>query len=270
MNQAKEKKEIQFDSLSNWQGFNYEAYLGQTMQLMPTDFTYDFFSDVYDSFYLYNRQPLREQLIKALAGETFKVIDVIKDDKNNIFLKLSHKHNSDSIIINYRYNTEPYASKLFPFIVTAYFEKLKSTHLEKKACLKINPNCRLKDYVTGKRLKLIPGSTWTCKDFVIDASIIPELKMLFTNAKGETIGVAADSFDEWFVTPVKRNILEAKYGKDLVLAALNKEIRKGMSQELVRIAWGNPERINNSSYGEQWDYEENYVYFKNGVVTGWN
>ena len=65
-----------------------------------------------------------------------------------------------------------------------------------------------------------------------------------------------------------------KYGKPLCQKAISKTIAIGMPKELVRIAWGSPDRINDASYGDQWVYKfsdgTKYVYIKHGKVTGWN
>ena len=43
-----------------------------------------------------------------------------------------------------------------------------------------------------------------------------------------------------------------------------------MSKELVKVAYGEPSRVKKADYGEQWIYNSYNVYFKNGLVTGWN
>lgn len=59
-------------------------------------------------------------------------------------------------------------------------------------------------------------------------------------------------------------------------AMMDGRVMRGMSQEQVRNAWGNPSKINKSigSYGvhEQWVYERGrggsqYIYFENGAVS---
>ena len=51
---------------------------------------------------------------------------------------------------------------------------------------------------------------------------------------------------------------------------VQQKIKVGMPEELVRLSWGNPQRINTDSNGlNQWVYGSDYVYIKNGVVSSW-
>lgn len=56
------------------------------------------------------------------------------------------------------------------------------------------------------------------------------------------------------------------------------EIKLGMTDEMVRASWGDPDDINRSvgSWGvhEQWvyprsSYDDDYLYFENGILTSW-
>jgi hypothetical protein len=45
-----------------------------------------------------------------------------------------------------------------------------------------------------------------------------------------------------------------------------------MTEEQVRLSWGEPKKINTSVYKgsgvtQQWVYEDNYLYFENGKLT---
>jgi len=52
-----------------------------------------------------------------------------------------------------------------------------------------------------------------------------------------------------------------------------KRIALGMTREMVREAWGRPERINETfvqgRLSEQWVYPANNAYFENGILTSW-
>lgn len=65
--------------------------------------------------------------------------------------------------------------------------------------------------------------------------------------------------------------LVEKYGAKNAKDIMNGIIRIGMTKEMCRSAWGNPERINRTTtrYGtsEQWVYYNNYVYFRGNVIT---
>ncbi|MBO4691803.1 MAG: hypothetical protein J5604_03395 [Bacteroidales bacterium] len=94
--------------------------------------------------------------------------------------------------------------------------------------------------------------------------------MLFTNANGETISNEAIRYKFMFIPEDYKINLDKKYGKALVLSAIKGKIQKGMSKELVKVAYGEPSRVKKADYGEQWIYNSYNVYFKNGLVTGWN
>lgn len=69
----------------------------------------------------------------------------------------------------------------------------------------------------------------------------------------------------------KKAELIKKYGTKNANDITNGYIRIGMSKEMCREAWGNPDRINRSvtSYGssEQWVYGSSYVYFDGNRIS---
>ena len=65
--------------------------------------------------------------------------------------------------------------------------------------------------------------------------------------------------------------LVAKYGKTMIDKVRSGKIIIGMSKDLLIMSWGEPDKINRNSYGaDQWVYDNQYVYVKNGKVEGWN
>jgi hypothetical protein len=70
-----------------------------------------------------------------------------------------------------------------------------------------------------------------------------------------------------------------KVSKELVKAwcdaVFKKSIAVGMPQDLVLVSWGEPNSINDNSYGAaQWiyrvgDFKAQYIYMKDGVVKSW-
>ncbi|MBT7463644.1 MAG: hypothetical protein HN686_06665 [Bacteroidetes bacterium] len=48
------------------------------------------------------------------------------------------------------------------------------------------------------------------------------------------------------------------------------KIQIGMTEEMVKLSWGPPEKINRSSGGDQWVYKNQYLYFENGKMTSFN
>ena len=74
------------------------------------------------------------------------------------------------------------------------------------------------------------------------------------------------------MAPIER-IME-KYGcdEDIATLIMKKRVRRGMTAEQCRAAWGRPQDINRTSgsYGvhEQWVYGgHNYLYFEDGILT---
>lgn len=56
---------------------------------------------------------------------------------------------------------------------------------------------------------------------------------------------------------------------------MSRQVTVGMSMEEVMLSWGNPSKVNRSSYGSQWiyrrgKYQAQYLYFENGILKGFN
>lgn len=69
-----------------------------------------------------------------------------------------------------------------------------------------------------------------------------------------------------------RKNMVAKYGKELGNLIINRKVKLGMTKEMCRESWGDPNDINKTigSWGthEQWVYSGgNYLYFENGKLT---
>lgn len=56
-------------------------------------------------------------------------------------------------------------------------------------------------------------------------------------------------------------------------AILDRKVQIGMTDEQVKLSWGNPRTINRTvmvnHVSEQWVYGSTYLYFDNGVLTSW-
>lgn len=70
-----------------------------------------------------------------------------------------------------------------------------------------------------------------------------------------------------------RELYELKYGKEIAWRIVNKRIWKGMSDEMVKDGWGNPDRIdkNVEAWGvfTQWIYGDIIFFFRDGKLTDW-
>jgi hypothetical protein len=75
-------------------------------------------------------------------------------------------------------------------------------------------------------------------------------------------------------TPDRYTYLANKYGAPTAGKMYGGKIWKGMSDEMVEDAWGNPKKINRTiSTGndtrEEWVYTHYWLSFRNGVLVGW-
>ena len=71
-----------------------------------------------------------------------------------------------------------------------------------------------------------------------------------------------------------RELYVLKYGEDIGQRVAYKQIWKGMTDEMVRDGWGEPDRIdkNVEAWGvfTQWIYGEIIFFFKDGKLTDWD
>ncbi|RKY99498.1 MAG: hypothetical protein DRQ13_02170 [Ignavibacteriae bacterium] len=71
-----------------------------------------------------------------------------------------------------------------------------------------------------------------------------------------------------------RELYVLKYGEDIGQRVAYKQIWKGMTDEMVRDGWGEPDKIdrNVEKWGvfEQWNYGNITFFFKDGKLTDWD
>ena len=71
-----------------------------------------------------------------------------------------------------------------------------------------------------------------------------------------------------------RELYVLKYGEDIGQRVAYKQIWKGMTDEMVRDGWGEPDKIdrNVENWGvfEQWNYGNITFFFKDGKLTDWD
>ena len=54
------------------------------------------------------------------------------------------------------------------------------------------------------------------------------------------------------------------------LKILESKVVVGFTEEMVLLSWGKPKKINKASYGDQWVYDGQYLYFENGKLKSFN
>jgi len=64
-----------------------------------------------------------------------------------------------------------------------------------------------------------------------------------------------------------------KYGTEIAYRISNHEIWIGMTTVMTKLSIGSPKDINRTTYAwgihEQWVYDNQYLYFENGILTSW-
>ena len=83
-----------------------------------------------------------------------------------------------------------------------------------------------------------------------------------------------DQNDQQQDTRISRfTYLENKYGTRMAALLNAGKIWKGMSSDMVRDAWGNPQKIDKSFEGnmvkEQWIYKNTWLYIENNRLSDW-
>ena len=76
------------------------------------------------------------------------------------------------------------------------------------------------------------------------------------------------------IDPERRDALIRKYGSTKGTKIYEREIWVGMTSQMARDSWGEPDNINRTGNAngvrEQWVYKPgSYLYFENGVLTAW-
>ena len=90
--------------------------------------------------------------------------------------------------------------------------------------------------------------------------------------KAEIEAERAEAEKKAKMTPLERIMEKYDCDEDIATLIMRKEVRRGMTAEQCRAAWGNPRDINRTTgaYGvhEQWVYGgHNYLYFEDGILT---
>lgn len=177
--------------------------------------------------------------------------------------------------------TEAFNSKNDP-------NKISDKDLEKYAYeLGLDPKKQLtdterKDVMNRRRLRQLERGLDSPRERVNYSKVLP----LFANDQEKIDYLSINSL-EGRQTWVNRNKLwnRDKSTPDMMAAAESKDIAVGMTQELVKKSWGEPNQVETSGNpiykNERWKYireipslsgykrERRYVYFEGGRVVGW-
>lgn len=253
-----------------------QAFVGQKLYLKPLadNKRKDGYISILSMDYDPNRPPylFRYGEYEKLAEKTFEVIKIdtfLTAYKKYIFtLKMVEDEN---ILCKYIYDGESYS---FPFITMSYYNYLCSILLDKKYVIS---NYMFQNKPFEEQKKESSTIPWIARSisinddgklFVVVNNNVEENKVLlddFLNYyKAENQRKAIFDELEW-------NKLVKQYGSSMMKLVLAHKIQVGMPEKLVRFSWGMPKRINRSSYGsDQWVYDGQYLYIRNGKVESWN
>lgn len=275
-----------FDSTRNFLGVDVYKYIGQELYLnarkeslrkygydnFKLDYTVTFSdkSNVYKCCDNYNSK------YNELEGKYFKVLEIIKHPQaeqnkylygKKFYLKLQEKESNDIVYYEYDGNYE----FSFPFIVIGYFEKQKSLFSGKEFVFKNHKFINNTDIQTGKTVTIKSGQKWKCIDLTIEDEYY-NLSLIFENSLGEKVANSLDRFlNGTYYTSKEADYYQKKFGKNIWNTILDCKVKIGMTKEMCRLSWGEPQDINktitSSKISEQWVYPDSYLYFYNGILS---
>lgn len=275
-----------YDSTKNFLGKDVGQYVGQVLYLKGISeglrkYGYEgFMADTLtgrwykpnkmEEGYLYNSD------YYELTGKYFKVLSVVKHQKTSTdsyvyYLELEEQSSKD--ILFFRYDFQ-YDWK-FPFVVVGYFEKQKAELIGEKFIFSNKLIDDVYDIYTGRKITKVPYQEWTCTDFTIEERYF-SLGLVVKNPLGESIHVSVESVKNTDLSSrsgysVKEfRQYSKKFGDDNWKSIVEGIVRVGFTEEMVKMAWGEPESINHSSYGDQWVYNSQYLYFEGGILRSFN
>ena len=259
--------EYRYDSTKNVMRF-VQYYIGQDLFVIPASSSYKSSYNT-DNYFgrgikvLNNGNWLDGKLsFDEVQGKTFHVTGIeekkIRGQLTGYFIILEDKETGEEV---YFENHTQFIG-FFPFITLGFKEKYERVNKDKKFVFR---SYSLYDFETGEKIDA-HKTTWTFKEIIAMPDVMKAGYYLVNDGGKAT---AVESMDN-FIPKSDIDSYAKKYGKAMVDAALDGDVKVGMASDLVRIAKGQPEHINSASYGQQWVYKNMYIYIKNGKVTGWN
>ncbi|MBB6327124.1 hypothetical protein FHS59_002752 [Algoriphagus iocasae] len=276
-----ENKETQqtavYDSLKNFLGYDYQKYLGQDLYVLPKNeklriYGYsDFKIIVNNNFQTYNPENSFSSRTKydSIAGQYFTVIKTSgepDDFTRDKYLILNSRKNGQTLYFLY----DPKYESSFPFLVVGYFEKLKKTYSQKNWFVNY-ANDESFDLSTGNKLSIAKGSYY-CEDVTIDSENFKVSLLLLTPQGNKFLYQLYDTglYPVTILPKTDAEKYKRKFGSDNWQSILDRKLKIGFTEEMVKMSWGEPLEINRSSNHDQWVYRNQYLYFENGLLTDFN
>lgn len=282
-----------YDNTKNFLGENVRQYIGQELYLngkseSSRKYGYDGFLIDYrntsslDKSNVYKCCDSFNSRYNDLVGRYFVVLDVIKHPKaaeseylygKVSFLKLQEKESKNVLFFKYDSQFE----HTFPFIVVGYFNRLKQDQIGRSYILRGKnwiSSEPMADIKTGKPVSnFVAGAKWKVVDVSVEEKYY-SLSLILENEKGEQIPLGVDRTGDYYifaVESVKAEQFRKEFGDENWQRILEGKIKIGMTKMMCELSWGKPKKVNETiSAGkktEQWIYEDNYLYFDNGVLV---
>lgn len=290
---ASEKKNVdvesKYDSTKNFLGDNPYAYKGQELYLKGKSeslrkFGYRNFIKDYRVSSTLNKDNVYKccesfnSNYDSLAGQYFTVVNVLKHPKSKqnkylygskFYLELMDSNNE-----KFYYEYDSKYAHTFPFIVTSFYNYVNKNVTGKKFHFKNSMFSEALDLKTGEKINSDFNTVWTCKGLTIESRYY-SLSLLLENEKGTQTTISYSSlmskynkgkiFTEKGVAAYKK-----KFGATNWSKIVEEKIVVGFTKEMVRLSWGEPKKINRASYGDQWVYDSQYLYFTGNKLKSFN
>lgn len=288
---AAESAHPAYDSTVNFLGSNVKAYIGQTLYLNKRPqflrdegyegFINDYTIDKYSRANIYQCCGTSFSNYDALAGLSFKVLDVVHHPKAEkwpirygsiYYLHLLDIKRNKMVYYEYNANKE----YLFPFITMGFWVKAKRQNIGRNIVFRSDMLYKKIDAQSKELIYPAPGETWKCVGVIVDENYKLSLQVVNSRNQKCTVDYIAickqSEGGAKAFSPREAVVNRQKFGADNWNSILNGQVRGGMTKEMCKMAWGKPERVyevadNGASFTEQWVYESNYLYFDKGKLA---
>lgn len=278
----KNDKSQKYDSTYNFPKEKLYSLVGQELYVKPLEKTLQkygyrhFYSDIDNKKIYYPNRMRTFSESDKLSGKIYKVINIISKEKTkgdydsyiegmdrnyNYYIQLT----DNDEILYFHYNG---LLSSYPFICMGYFEKIKKENIGKIFLYKKRKFNVVYDYITGEKIELNPLEEWECSDVVLNPSNY-EIDLIFKDKNGKSFSADYQNHGIYMKSAEICDTYNKLYNENYILA-MNNKICIGMEDVLVILAWGIPEKINMTPNNEQWVYDDQYVYIKNGKVEYFN
>lgn len=269
-----------YDSLSSSVS-NPEVLLGQEIFWLPK-------SDKLREYPIYkvgtspNLSNSSKMDYDRVANKYYKVVEVLPQPKDALFsdrdsrvLKLEERESKN--ILYYLY--EPRFGILIEgeFMPVGYMSKLKATKVGTYWILRrnfVDGKPMMVDMNTGNRDVDWKAHIWKCVDVAVEGQYFG-LALILENETHQQIPLHVNWLDgrssKWVISIPSKDYLEKRFGTQKGKLVAEGKVQIGMTSEMCKYAWGEPDHINTTITGgkttEQWVYDNSYLYLTDGLLT---